>query len=268
MSETAKPIDLQASEFAEKISRIAELFGGDQTTDYQSDIVRGKDGWLVEIHNKERGFRLTADEKDVFLVQAHWTCSSDWTGQWLKVERSSFGVFLAERPNRPLFRYDFESNYSSRLPKAHIHFQADHPDMNATQAMRDTQESLEHLGGGSQRARKRVKHAKQINVSDLHFPVGGTRFRPALEEILLMMVEEYGVEPHSLTPSDAVKELKDSLKEWRISQVKAVIRDMPLLAIEYLEKEGFRVEADPSFHVAPVDPHDYFVNRVEKLFDL
>ena len=83
-----------------------------------------------------------------------------------------------------------------------------------------------------------------------------------------MMVEEYGVEPHSLTPSDAVKELKDSLKEWRISQVKAVIRDMPLLAIEYLEKEGFRVEADPSFHVAPVDPHDYFVNRVEKLFDL
>lgn len=267
MSETAKSIDLQASEFAAKISRIARIFEGEQATEFQSEIVPGKDGWWVEIHNNEHGFTLNADENDVFLVKAHWTCSSYWTGQWLKVERSSFGVFLTERPSRPLFRYDFDAAYSSRLPKAHIHFQADHPGMNPTQAMKDTQESLTHFGDGSRRAKRRSKHGKQTNVSDLHFPVGGTRFRPALEDILLMMLEEYGVKPNSMSPVDAMDELRNSLKEWRISQAKAVIRDMPLLAISYLESAGFRVVADPNVHEHPVDPSDYFRNRTDVLFD-
>ncbi|MCT1449929.1 hypothetical protein [Corynebacterium sp. p3-SID1194] len=267
MSENAKPIDRQASEFAAKISRIAQIFGGAETADYQSDIVPGKAGWWVEIHNNQHGFTLSADEKDVFLVKALWTCSSDWTGQWLKVERSRFGVFLAERPGRPLFRYDFDADYSRRLPKAHIHFQADHPDMNPTQPMKDTQESLSHLGEGSKRARKRVRHKKQTKVSDLHFPVGGTRFRPALEDILLMMIEEYGVEPQAMDPFEAVKELRRSLEEWRISQAKAVIRDMPLLALALFESEGFQVVADPEAHGSTVDPHDYFKNRTDKLFD-
>lgn len=266
MSEAAQSIHFQASDFAARISRIAKIFGGEQTADYQSELMPGVNGWLVEIHNNQRGFLLSTDEEGTLLVQAGWTCTSDRTGQWLKVVRSSFGVFFADRPNRPLFRYDFDDRYGSRLPKAHIHFQTDHPEMNPTQAMRDTEESLTYLGVGSQRARRRRRH-KKLNVSDLHFPVGGTRFRPALENLLLMMLEEYGVIPDALDPVEAVNELKRSLLDWRIAQAKAVIRDMPLLAIDHLESEGFRVDANEGVLGPNIDPREYFKNRTERLME-
>lgn len=265
MRETAKSIDLQASDFAEDITRVARIFAGERAQEYTSEVVPGENGWLVEIHNNQCGFTLTADEKDVFLVQAHWTCSSDRTGQWLKVERSSFGVFLSKRPGRPLFRYDFHGDYGDSLPKAHIHFQADHPDMNPTQGMRDTEESLTHLGDGSKRARRRTNHRKEPKVSDLHFPVGGTRFRPALEEILIMMLEEYGVVPETLSPVEAKKELRRSLSEWRFAQARSVIRDTPHLALDFFEAEGFQVVADPQIHGKLLNPREYFRDRTEKL---
>lgn len=265
MTKATESIHLQASDFAERISSIARIFSGDRTHNYKSDIISGERGWSVEIHNDRRGFTLRADEKETFLVQANWTCSSDRTGQWLKVERSSFGVFLSERPSRPLFRYDFDDRNAKRLPKAHIHFQADHPDMSSNQAMMDTQESLGRLGMGSRRARNRVNHEKQTQVSDLHFPVGGTRFRPALEDILLMMLEEYGVEPDSMDPVQAVEKLRESLSGWRLSQAKAVVRDMPLLAIDFFESAGFRVIPDHDSKDPTLDPRHHFSNRTEKL---
>ena len=170
-----RSVETQASDFALRITRIAKIFGGENTPEFQSDIISGERGWLAEIHNNQQGFNLTTDEEDSFLVRAEWSCSSDRSGQWLKINQSSFAVFLTALPKRPLFRYDFVSDYSARIPQAHIHFHADHPTMQASQALQDAQGSLEHLGSGSQRARRKVKHRKKIKVSDLHFPVGGTR---------------------------------------------------------------------------------------------
>lgn len=267
MNNDEQSIDLQASEFASKITGIAQIFGGPEAEEFVSEVVRGKSGWLVEIHNNNCGFTLNADEHQAFLVQASWTCSSDHSGRWLKVGRSSFGVYLSKRPNRPLFRYDFNAEYQANLPKAHIHFQADHPDMNPTEPMRDTQVSLDHVGEGSKRARKRAKHEKRINVSDLHFPVGGTRFRPSLEDVLLMMVEEYGIVPWELEPHEAVARLRETIVDWRKSQTRAVIRDMPSLAIEYFESQGFRL-VDDSTGTGPVRrTEDVFEDRPERLLD-
>ena len=260
-----KSVEAQASDFASRITRIAKIFGGENTPEFQSDIISGERGWLAEIHNHQHGFNLTTDEEDSFLVRAEWSCSSDTSGQWLKINQSSFAVFLTALPKKPLFRYDFVSDYSARIPEAHIHFHADHPSMQASQALQDAQGSLEHLGSGSQRARRKVKHRRKIEVSDLHFPVGGTRFRPALEDILLMMVEEYGVKPKLMSPDEAVAVLKDSLKDWREAQAKAVIRDVPHLAIEFLESEGFRVVADVERHGSNVDPREFFDSEPHKL---
>lgn len=239
MEDALLAVRQQASEFATKITNIARLFEGPNAFEFTSELVSGRSGWLIEIHNNNEGFILSAGETEAFQVQASWTCSADHSGTWLKVERSSFGVFFAHMPNRPLFRYDFDASYTSRLPKAHIHFQSDHPGMNPSQPMQDMEHSLDRLGKGSRRARSRAKHRKQINVSDLHFPVGGTRFRPALEDILLMLVEEYGVEAYELDPADVVQVLRESLQEWRTSQARAVIRDMPSLAIDFFESKGY-----------------------------
>lgn len=261
------PIYSQASEFANTITDIAQLFGGHDTARYQSDVVSGPSGWLVEIHNNQEGFTLTTDEAANFLVQASWSCSSDHRGQWLKVERSTFGVFRSDLPTRPLFRYDFQSDYSDRLPKAHIHFQADHPDMKTSQAILDTQDSLRHFGTGSRRARNRSKHTKQVNVSDLHFPVGGTRFRPSLEDVLLMMIEEYGVVPENGSPTDAVEHLRSSMLEWRKSQARAVIRDMPTLAMDYFQSRGFQLVPIPDTGLSDHQARATFSDSPKKLLE-
>nr|VDG64689.1 Uncharacterised protein [Streptococcus thermophilus] len=59
-----------------------------------------------------------------------------------------------------------------------------------------------------------------------------------------MMLEEYGVVPVSMSPVDAKKELRKSLSDWRLAQAQAVIRDTPLLALDFFEDEGFQVVAD------------------------
>lgn len=83
-----------------------------------------------------------------------------------------------------------------------------------------------------------------------------------------MMLEEYGVVPETLSPVDAKKELRKSLSDWRLAQAQAVIRDTPLLALDFFEDEGFQVIADPKVHDRDMDPRDYFRNRTEKLTEL
>lgn len=211
---------------------------------------------------------MDADQQETFLVTAEWTCTSDRSGSWLKVTKSTYGISLVDRPNRPLFRYDYVSDYDSRLPKAHIHFHADHPDINPSEPMKDAQASLGHLGEGSKRARKRAKHRKRVNLSDLHFPVGGTRFRPALEDILLMMLEEYGVEPRNMKPNEAVAILRETLVDWRKSQVSAVIRDMPTLAIDFFESQGYKLVSSKQVSRHVMLPRDAFVDSPGKLIDV
>lgn len=84
-----KSVEAQASDFASRITRIAKIFGGENIPEFQSDIISGERGWLAEIHNNQHGFNLTTDEEDSFLVRAEWSCSSDTSGQWLKINQSS-----------------------------------------------------------------------------------------------------------------------------------------------------------------------------------
>lgn len=115
MGETGeKPIDLQALEFAEKITEITRIFGGPRTPGYISDIISDGSGWLIEIHNNKEGFTLKADGNETFLVQAAWTCTTDGSGKWLKVQRSSFGLYFCSRPRRPLLGW---AEFSARWTK-------------------------------------------------------------------------------------------------------------------------------------------------------
>lgn len=268
MEKNGLPIDVQASEFAAKINNIASIFAGEELRAFRADLVKGDSGWHVEIHNDQVGFTMDVDQQETFLVTADWTCTSDRSGSWLKVTNSTYGIYLVDRPGRPLFRYDYAADYDSRLPKAHVHFHADHPDINPSQPMKDAQASLEHLGEGSKRARRRAKHRKRVNLSDLHFPVGGTRFRPALEDILLMMLEEYGVEPRNMESNEAVRILRKTLVDWRKSQVSAVIRDMPTLAIDFFESQGYKLVPSSEVSTNFILPSNAFVDKPEKLIDV
>lgn len=56
-----------------------------------------------------------------------------------------------------------------------------------------------------------------------------------------MMIEEYGVEPQGRSLADCKKLLERNILEWRKSQVQAVVRDMPSVAVACLEANGYEV---------------------------
>ncbi|MDY5147642.1 hypothetical protein R6G73_01915 [Actinotignum sanguinis] len=89
------------------------------------------------------------------------------------------------------------------------------------------------LGGHhSRRSRRRTKNeARTPRISDVHFPVGGRRFRPCLEEILLFVIDEFGVQ---CTPQ-ARAALQQGMQKWEEIQLKAVVRDNRASVLQALE---------------------------------
>lgn len=91
---------------------------------------------------------------------------------------------------------------------------------------------MTRAGSGSPRGQQlagRVAQGMAVpRMSDLHFPVGGSRFRPCLEDILDMLVRELGVD-HQPGWRDA---LADGRERWRRMQTAAVVRDAPGEAID------------------------------------
>lgn len=115
-------------------------------------------------------------------------------------------VFVEPDGRQPLFRYEFNRSYTGgSLPSAHIQFHGQHPELAA--AMQDAGESTGRA--------KACKHGKcKVYLHDLHFPAGGPRFRPVLEDVLEMLSEEFGVKPVRSVPA-ARKTLADAREAWR-----------------------------------------------------
>jgi hypothetical protein len=90
----------------------------------------------------------------------------------------------------PLFRWEYLRQPESNVPCAHFHIHAH----------RDEAVYLLLTGKGSNTRIK--KRAAQLDanaqvvpqLSDLHFPVGGPRFRPSLEDVIQFLVEEFGID--------------------------------------------------------------------------
>src|SRR5690242_21769004 len=73
-------------------------------------------------------------------------------------------------------------------------------------------------------------------VSDLHFPLGGHRFRPCLEDVLEMLLDELGVD----CPRDVRRVLAEGRERWRLKQVAASATDSPETAARVLRELGYQ----------------------------
>ncbi|MDY5148188.1 hypothetical protein DDD64_07350 [Actinotignum sanguinis] len=147
--------------------------------------------------------------------------------KFLTVERSSFALHLNKTTSEPLVRWDYNRNPRSKdIPLAHLQIHAH----------RDAWTHVMLEGGAtSRRARKRAIDSSQTpTLSELHFPVGGKRFRPSLEEVLLFLISELGVSCEPQTK--CVLESKQS--EWEKIQARAVVRTHPDQALIVLRELG------------------------------
>lgn len=220
-------VRLQAERFAEDLTATIRVVAP-EASPFTAMSVEGSDRISVRQSPKE-GVALSVAETVLLSLKAGFTCCADSRGEYLTIESSSFQVFAGGRASgEPIFRYEYLRQNSS-VPAAHLHVHAHRDAFTYT---------MTKVGDTSRRARRRSESDAIPSVQDLHFPLGGHRFRPCLEDILEMLIDEFGVD-HS---ADAMEELRAGRVRWRQIQLQSAIRDDPGTAAQALRSMGFSVE--------------------------
>lgn len=175
------------------------------------------------------GIELQIDQTPRLQLAVDYELVMSPTSQRATVLRSAFRV----RPwqvARPLFTVDYIRDASSNIPAAHYNVHFDH-DAVTDQLLR---------AGASRRGKVHKKKAtagSQPRLADLHFPVGGHRFRPCLEDVIDMLWAEFGIDMRP-TARGAIEEGR---ARWREMQLRAAVSDYPAAAIEELRELGYEV---------------------------
>ena len=155
------------------------------------------------------------------MLKIEFRVSLDRQSEHLAVQQSTFGLWVRPDPQRgprPVFRIEYDRQARNK-PLAHIHLHA---------------ESVE-LGWIYGTAGLPLPRLHEI-----HFPVGGRRFRPTVEELLgFLDREQLFTDWH---PGWRAV-LDESLEAWNKRQAQATVRNNPEVAIEQLERMGYQVVA-------------------------
>jgi hypothetical protein len=149
-------------------------------------------------------------------LRVNLTLEMDDPGTYLAVARSSIAIYADEDGRHMLCHYDYEREPTHGYPDPHFQVEGD------SQALRGI-------------AERRPLAASSLR--EVHFPVGGRRFRPTLEDVIEMLVAEGIAEPR-----DGWKDVVTVHREaWREKQLKAAVRKWPHWAAECLTEHGYAV---------------------------
>lgn len=169
---------------------------------------------------------LNADRAPPKLwLSVHYTTSLDDEGDHLSVETSKFGLCVDPLTRNSLLRVEYERGQGSepdrverqRRPAAHVRIHGSSTQLGYAQA----------LAGASYRSLERI-----------HFPVGGRRFRPSLEDFIEFLEEE------GLVPSvhaDWKRHLSESRGDYLQRQLRAAVRRDAVNAADQLRSMGYAV---------------------------
>lgn len=155
------------------------------------------------------------------MLKIEFRVSLDRQSEHLAVQQSTFGLWVRpdpERGPRPVFRIEHDREATTK-PSAHIHLHAESVE-------------LGWIYGTAGLALPRLQ--------EIHFPVGGRRFRPTVEELLGFLNREKlftDWRPGWNTILD------QSLEAWNKRQAQATVRNNSEAAIEQLERMGYQVAA-------------------------
>lgn len=136
----------------------------------------------------------------------------------LMVHKSFFGVFGCMEAKKGLFHYDYERDKADGYPDAHMQIEAE-------------SELFTTLND--------PKCDPGRSLAQLHFPVGGKRFRPCLEDIIEFLVVERLVEARD----GHEKLLEVGRERFRKNQLRAAMRRDPATVDEFVERYRSRGRA-------------------------
>lgn len=183
----------------------------------------------------ELGIVLRVNGEPLLRLRARYRCAWDHVHHFLAVQDSKLSV-AAEGVTEPLFRFDYQRTPSGDgIPAAHLQVHAERAELT---------DVMTECGTGTRRARKRQRDVEQgvpQRLADLHFPLGGSRFRPCIEDVLEMLVRELGVD----FIDGWAEVLKRGRASWRRNQTAAAVRDSLETAAKTLRLYGYPVGEHP-----------------------
>lgn len=235
----------QAKQFAEELTDTVYAVSPDCSAFTAQAVEDG--GRFVVRQSPSVGVPLRVHGSPLLSLLVDYKCSLDGEQKYLAIEQSKITVYAGPKAGgEPLFRYEYERK-AEGIPSAHIHVHA-HRD------------ALSHVlagaGDGTKRGRRRANASNIPALRELHFPVGGHRFRPCLEDVLEMLIDEFGIDP---VPDSALA-LHNGRERWRRTQTKSVIRDDPESAVATLRELGYTVEF-PADQPVPEVKHNRLRSR-------
>ncbi len=174
------------------------------------------------------GFPLVRADEDpsapVLLTKVRYMVEMAGDGTYIRVVTSTIGLWVdvtgGRKKHRPLIRIEYDRYpRTDDRPAAHVHLHANSPEM-------------AWVYGSSGRA------APDLHA--LHFPVGGPRFRPTLEDFLLFLNRE---KLYTDFKPGWKREVLGSLRQWEHIQAAATATRYPGTAARALKKLGYAVSS-------------------------
>lgn len=228
---TAPDVGQQATEFAQRIETLLQNVLGGRGDGYVAEpegmsLRGGRTGYRITQRNG-RGIPLNSDGETVAGLSFRFQCSCRNEDSWLQIDKSVI-MITVEPEHMPLFHYDYNRERTSETPGAHINIFGSNDA--ATRIMLSCGKGLR----SKNRRKKYINDGAFPTFSTLHFPVGGDRFRPGLEDMLQMAVYEFHID----VTDEWEKPLNYSRAEYRERQLKALVREYPDLAWDALTENG------------------------------
>ncbi|MBN9643830.1 hypothetical protein ACFSSC_00835 [Corynebacterium mendelii] len=166
----------------------------------------------------DKTLKIGKPQSDRLHLKCVYRLCTNSTGNHLAIELSTFKVeFKSVKKFVPVVRFEYDRNARNK-PASHFQFHAD---------------SVE-LGLLLARAGRYKTAAQQ---QDVHFPMGGDRFRVCLEDVIELLVREFCAVPKENWESLVQK----GRQKYELQQAETVIRQNLALAIKLLEKSGYVV---------------------------
>lgn len=233
-----------AEEFATELTQLVHATVGPEAAPFVAMPVSGRrQVWIRQ--EPATGIQLPLADDSVLVILARFVGRLSASKQHLRIRKSAFEVSYADADGEPMFRYEYDATMTRRFPRAHLQV---HESQNLA--------ALAAVSGdGTRIARQRaarVDRGKRVfRAEDLHFPLGGDRFRPALEDILQFLIEQLGVR--------AVEGYHDAINAgrrlWRHRQLAAAVGDNAEVAATALEALGYTVRAPVQGHTPARSEH-------------
>jgi len=224
-----------ANELASTLTRVLAISGDCLTIQAGPTQRRRASTRLIVCTPPGSPIKLTINGEPALELILDFKCEWDHQRRYLAVRSSAWQVRVTDVGD-PLFRYEFVAEPGGPIPCAHLQIHA-HRD-----------EIVYHLFRGS-RGKAKARAAAvdgssgkaMPRLSNLHFPLGGPRMRPCLEDLLQFLIVEFAID----TAAGCQAALDEGRTRWRRRQIGASVRDAPEEAARVLGELGYSITAPP-----------------------